>query len=186
MENLTKDNIIKEAKRIEEDSLCSAKAHFYAGQFWTNLHFWIGIPAAIFAAVAGTAALARFDSRNIIAGILSIIAAILTVIMTFINPREKATIHQKAGNDYNSLKNKSRIFGQIEVEEINTIGSVEIAAQEDTKTVVNKTLLEELNELSNERDELNKESPQIPKWAYKKAIKGIEAGEATYDADKHC
>ncbi|MBM3210673.1 SLATT domain-containing protein [Candidatus Poribacteria bacterium] len=184
MEDKTKDNIIKEAKRIEEDSLCSAKAHLYAGQLWTNFHFWIGVPAAIFAAVAGTAALARFDSRNIIAGIFSIIAAILMAVITFINPRERATVHQKAGNDYNSLRNKSRIFSQIGVEEENRIGSIEIVEQ-DVKMATDKTLLEELNDLNNERDRLNKESPQIPKWAYKKAIKGIEEGEATYNVDEH-
>ncbi|MEM2991332.1 MAG: SLATT domain-containing protein [Halobacteria archaeon] len=175
---------IRKWERIEEDSLYSAKAHFYAAQFWTNLHLWIGIPSAVLAAIAGASALSRFDNHNIVAGVLSLIVAALTAIATFINPRDKASAHQKAGNEYNSLRNKVGMFYRIEIDtvEIAHVGSAEIAT-EDIELTKGKTLLDELKELSNKRDELNKESPQIPKWAYKKAKKGINAGEATYRSD---
>ena len=38
--------------------------------------------------------------------------------------------------------------------------------------------------LSNERDDLNKRAPQIPRRAFERARRGIEEGEATYLADK--
>ncbi|PIR85045.1 hypothetical protein COU15_02625 [Candidatus Kaiserbacteria bacterium CG10_big_fil_rev_8_21_14_0_10_45_20] len=161
-----KEKIIKEAKRIEEDSLYSSKGHFYAAQFWTNLHLWIGVPATILAAVAGASALSQFDNHQIIAGVLAILVAALSAVSTFINPNENAAIHHNAGNRYNSLKNRARIFSEIDVD---------VESDED--------LLVKLRTLSAERDELNEKSPQIPKWAFRKARQGIEDGEAQYKVD---
>lgn len=167
MEKSIKEKIIEEAKRIEEDSLYSAKGHFYAGQFWVNIHLWIGVPAAILAAIAGASALSQFDYHNVIAGVLSIMVAALTAVATFLNPNEKANMHQVAGNNYNSLRNRARIFSEIEIENITD----------------EKLLVKELKGLNSERDKLNKESPQIPRWAYKKARRGIKEGEASYRVD---
>ena len=167
MEEPLKKKIKEEAERIEEDSLYSAKGHFYAAQLWVNLRLWLGIPAAVLAAIAGTAALSKFDHHNVVAGVLSIIVAALTTVLTFLNPNEKASAHQKAGNDYNSLKNEARIF--------HDIGAAIIAEEEDPAT--------SLRELSQKRDAMNKEHVQIPKWAFKKAKKGIEEGEAAYKVD---
>lgn len=161
-----KEKIIKEAKRIEEDSLYSSKGHFYAAQLWTNLHLWIGIPATILAAIAGASALSQFDNHQIIAGVLAILVAALSAVSTFVNPNEKATIHHSAGNRYNSLKNRARIFSEIDMD---------IESDE--------SLLTKLRTLSAERDELNEKSPQIPKWAFRRARQGIEDGEAQYKVD---
>ena len=161
-----KEKIVKEAKRIEEDSLYSSKGHFYAAQFWTNLHLWIGIPTSIMAAIAGASALSQFDNHQIVAGILAILVAALSAVSTFINPNEKATIHHNAGNHYNSLKNRARIFSEI-----------------DVNVESDEGLLAKLRTLSAERDELNEKSPQIPKWAFRRARQGIEDGEAQYKVD---
>jgi len=166
-ESNIKDKVVMEAKRIEEDSLYSAKGHFYAGQFWASLRLWLGIPAVVLSAIAGTAALSRFDHHNTLAGVLSIVVAALTAVTTFLNPNEKATAHQKAGNDYNSLKNETRIFHEI--------GSVSLIDEEES--MIN------LEELSKRRDTMNKEHMQIPKWAFRKARKAIEGGEASYEVD---
>ncbi len=159
-----KEKIIREAGRIEEDSLFSAKGHFVVADFWVSFHLWIGVPTAVLAAIAGTSALSQFEKHNIIAGILAIIVAALTAVTTFLNPNEKANSHLNAGNNYNSLRNKARIFC-----EIDSYG--EDSDQEITK---------QLKELAKQRDGLNQDSPQIPRWAYKKARKGIEEGEADY------
>jgi hypothetical protein len=164
-----RDQIQQEAARIEEDSLYSSKGHFYAGQRWSNLHLWIGIPAAVLAAVAGASALSEFQSHTVVAGILSIIVVALTAVATFVNPNERAISHKNAGNKYNSLRNRSRIFY-----------SIELPSDNDTKT-----LAEQLKSLDEQRSKLNEESPQIPKWAFEKARKGIADGEASYKVDDH-
>ncbi len=162
-----KEKTITEAKRIEEDCLYSAKGHFYAGQCWGNVHLWLSGISAVLSAIAGVSALSHFDYHNIVAGVFSIIVAGLTGVITFVNPNARASVHHKAGNKYNSLRNDTRIFYEIEVNNL-----------DDSKVV------EELKKLNDRRNKLNIESPQIPKWAFEKARKGIEEGEADYKVDK--
>lgn len=152
-----KEKIINEAKRIEEDSTNSAKSHFYAGQFWTNIHLWLGIIAVVCSAIAGTSAFSKFYYHHVVVGVLSIIVAILTSIITFVNPEKQASIHQKYGNDYNALRNDARIFYDIEANNLEYVQAIDA-----------------LKKLNCRRNELNTESPQIPKWAFKKSRKGIE------------
>jgi len=161
-----KEKIINEAKRIEEDSLYSAKGHFYAGQYWVNANLWLGGLSAVLSAIAGASALSQFDYHNIVAGTFSIIVVSLTAIITFINPNEKAIVHQKAGNKYNALKNDTRIFYDIE-----------------TNKIDEKKVIAGLKKLNDRRNKLNIESHQIPKWAFKRAQNGIEKGEAKYKVD---
>lgn len=164
----TKDEIIKEAQRIEESALYSTKGHFVAANFWTNFHLWVGIPMVLLAAVAGASALSQFDPKHIVAGIISIVVVALSGVMTFLNPNEKANAHRNAGNNYDSLQNKVRMFWSID------------CWREESEQV----LTERLKYYSEQRDRLNQGSPQIPRWAYKSAKKGILAGEADYKVDK--
>lgn len=99
------NNIPKEAKRIEEDCLYSAKGHFIVSHFWTTFHIWIGVPITILAFTAGIFALSKFDNHAILAGIISIIVTILTAVNLFLNPNQKVAIHRDAGNKYNALRN---------------------------------------------------------------------------------
>jgi len=165
----TKKAIIDESKRTEESCLYTAKGHFVAAQFWTNFHLWIGIPTVILAAITGITAFAKFDENNILAGILSIIVVVLTAVTTFLNPKEKANNYLISGNNYDSLLTKTRIFWTIDCREEHS----------------EQVLTQKLKDLSEQRDKLNRESPQVPTWAYKKAKKGIEEGEAEYRIDKN-
>lgn len=161
-----KDQVAKEAKRVEEDALYSAKSHFYASERWGNVHFWLGGSAAVIAAVAGVSALATFNCHGIVAGILSMGTAVLTAVLTFINPNERASAHQTAGNEYSVLKNDTRVFRCIQLN-----GLDEQAATG------------ELKKLNDRRNKLNSESSKIPSWAFNMARKGIEEGQADYKVD---
>jgi SMODS and SLOG-associating 2TM effector domain family 4 len=166
VDSVTTD-LIKEARRIEEDCLYTAKAHFEAAQMWRNLHLWIGIPAGVLAAVAGASALSQFDNHNILAGVVSIIVVALTAISTFLNPNEKAQAHLSAGNRYNALKNQVRIFHEIDV-------------HLDSSTA---ELAHRLKDLAKQHDELNQHSPPSPRWAFVQARQRIEEGEVRYQVD---
>src|SRR5690349_17481849 len=109
-----KDEIIKEAKRIEEASLLSSKRHFKAASLWSGFHLLIGIPVVVVSAVAGATAFAQFDVNHVIAGVLSLVVAALASTQTFLNPNSKAAVHQSAGNKYDSLMNKVRMFWSID------------------------------------------------------------------------
>ncbi len=161
----TIEEVIKESKRIEEDCIHSSKGHYVAAGFWSNFHLIVGIPSVILAAIAGTTA---FIDLPIVAGIVSIIVTILTSIATFLNPKDRANSHFTAGNNYNSLQSTIRRFWSIECKNEEPI----------------KLLIHKLEEYSLTRDRLNRESSQIPRWAYNKGKKYIEDGEAEYAVDK--
>lgn len=161
------NNILKEVKRIEEDSLYSSKSHFYAAQFWSNLHLWLGVPAAVLAAVAGVSALSEFNNHSLIAGLLAIIVSALSAVNVFLNPNEKANSHHNAGSQYNALRNSARIFSEIH---LNIDGNSE-------------DILKKMEKMNDKRNSLNEKSPQIPRWAFKKARRGIREGEASYEVE---
>ena len=164
---MNKKDVANEAKRIEEDALYSSKTHFILGCFWANMFYWIGVPTALLAAAIGVSAFSDFDKNGVATGIISIFVAILAGLNTFLNPQEKAAIHKNAGNAYNSLRNKARIFYQIDLQDSQDGNSIR-----DT-----------LEALNNERDRLNMESPHVYEWAFKKGRSGIEEGQAKYTVD---
>lgn len=162
-----KEEIIKEAKRIEESTLYSSKAHFAAAEFWQRLHLWLGVPATILAAAAAVSAFSQLDTHHIIGGLISIVVATLSGLATFLNPNKAATVHFAAGNSYDALHNKTRIFW-----------TVDCRGNDSDQVLTNR-----IKDLSAEKDELNRKSPQIPRFAYKIARKGIAAGESQYKVD---
>ncbi|MGV8080977.1 MAG: SLATT domain-containing protein [Syntrophales bacterium] len=163
--SLTKEAIIKEAKRIEENCLYTSKGHYSAASCWDNFHLIIGVPTAVLAVIGG---ILSFSLYNIIAGILSIIVAILTSLSTFLNPKERASNHFMAANNYDSLLTKARIFWSIECKRENSLELLE----------------SKLNDLSGQRERLNRDCSQVPHWAYERAKQGIANGEASYIVDK--
>jgi hypothetical protein len=163
----TKTEIVKEAKRIEEALLYSSKGHFVSARFWSNFHLFIGIPIVVISGIAGASAFSTLDSSHIVAGVLSLLVAGLSAIATFLNPNERASAHMSSGNSYDALMNKVRIFWAID------------CWRDESEEV----LTERLKWLSEQKDELNRKCGQIPGWAYTKAKKGIEAGEASFKVD---
>jgi len=164
----TKDEVIKEAKRIEEALLFSSKGHFSAAAFWTKFHLYVGIPMVILSAIAGASALAQFDQNHLIAGLISVVVAALSGLVTFVNPNERAATHLSAGNNYDSVMNKVRMFWSIDC-----WGS-------ESEQVLTKRL----KDFSEQKDKLNQSCPQVPPWAYRIAKKGIVSGQGEYKVDK--
>lgn len=163
-----KERMLNEAKRIEEDCKYSSKRHFDTSHFWERVHYKLGIPSVALAAIAGASALSDWEYGSSIAGVISIVVAVLTTTNTFINPAQKTETHRKAGNAYLALKNQSRIFHDIR----------SLAIQDE------QLLLEALTELTEKRDQLNDDSPQTLRSSFKVAQQGVNAGEAIYEVDK--
>ena len=153
-----------EAERIEEDSLYSSKGHFEAARRWDLCNLGIGTTAALAAAAAGISVLRK---DTVISALLAFLSASSSALLTFLNPRDRAGQHLKAGNLYKALHNDSRIFRQIDCQG---------QSQQD--------LSSSLKALNTRRNALNSEAPQVPRSAFRRARKGIEQGEATYKADR--
>ena len=96
------------------------------------------------------------------------IVTILSAVATFLNPKECSNTHLTAGNNYDSLLTRVRIFW-----------TTDCRMEESTDILSDK-----LKDFAVERERLNRDCPQPSKWAYKKAKEGIEKGEAEYQIDK--
>ncbi len=161
----TREEIIKETHRIEEDALLSSKGHFACSYFWTKFHLWIGIPIVVTASIAGCSFIAN---NALIGAILSAVVAVLSAIVTFLNPNEKSSAHMHAGNSYEALRNEVRIFRTI-----------------DCWTKTDDQLLpDHLKNFSTQKNQLNQSSTQIPWWAYKIARRQISSGAGSYKIDQ--
>ena len=80
----------------------------------------------------------------------------------------KSAAHLNAGNSYDALNGKVRIFWTVECWEAHP----------------DRVLTEKLKNFASEKERLNWACPQIHSWAYRRAKDGIEKGEGTYSVDK--
>jgi hypothetical protein len=164
--------IINEAKRLEESTLYSMKGHHCAAARWKKGNLWLGLPSVVISGLVGATAFTKAAQQEpwmgVTAGALAIFVAILSGITTFLNPNDKEAVHLSAGNAYDKLNNDARFFHSI------------VCWQGEAEEV----LTAKLRTLIDEKDKLNASSPQIPDWAYAKAKKGIEAGEAKFIVDQ--
>lgn len=164
----SREEIVKEAQRIEESLLHSSKRHFEDAALWGRLHLLLGIPTIILAAIVGAAALNQFDPTLFWAGILSVIVTILSAIATFLNPNEKASRHHTVGNKYDALLNQVRLFRSIEC----------------WKEPNEEVLYGRLKTYSDEKSKLNESSPTTTIWARWRSQAGIVRGDGAYAVDK--
>jgi len=163
----TLNEIIKEASRIEESTLYSAKRHFITSDMWQLFHYLLGIPVVLLSAIAGLTLLSQYQSGKLIAGISTIVITGLSALITFLNPNEKASAHKNCGNNYDALSNKVRIFRTID------------CWKEKSEDI----LTEKLKYYSEQKDRLNLDAQHTPWFAYKLAKRSIERGEASFRVD---
>lgn len=155
----------REAERLEEDATYSSKGHFNAEDTWVRRNYWLGVPATALAAVAGAALI---KSHPDVASVFTLVASLLTGLMTFLKPNERAAMHRAAGGQFLALRNDARFFREVELLQTDRVNE----------------LPERLKALSAMRNELNQKSPSIPRRAFVAARKGIVEGEATHKVDK--
>lgn len=163
--NALRQKIIAEAKRIEEDSILSFKGHFNAAVWWERTHLLLGCIAAGASTIAGASLLNAVTGNWIyIAGLLGLLAGIITAVSTFIGAHKKGYNHRLAGADYQDIRNRSRLLYEVKA----------FSKSSDD------ALIDELEKLREQQSKLSKEHPVIPPRAFKTARKGVGAGEARY------
>jgi hypothetical protein len=160
-----KASVAKELHRLEEDSAHSGKAQYNAGDRWRVYQYWLGIPSTVLSVAAG---LAFFKNDPILGATSSMAAAILTGLMTFLKPSERAAAHKSSGDQYLSLRNDSRVFREIKL----------IHVRDD------QAAIDGLSELTKRRNELNASSLSVSRHDFERARKGIDKGEATHRVDR--
>lgn len=163
--NKFQEKISIECERIEEDTEQSAKRHFNAADRWASYNNCLGVPSVIVAAIASAVS---FGSLPALGGILAAATGALTAVLTFLKPSERSTAHTTSGNQYLRLRNETRIFREIELQQ----------------TVDESELTDKFKQLSQRRDDLNDGAPITSDGDYSKAKAGIEDGQTEYKAEK--
>ncbi|MFZ5520704.1 MAG: SLATT domain-containing protein [Pseudomonadota bacterium] len=159
-----KSAVADELQRIEEDCIHSGKAHFNAGDRWRNYHYWLGLPSVVLSAIAGAAFL---KSEPEWAAAVSLVVTVLTALMTFLKPSERASSHKASGDQYLALRNDARVFRQIRLLHV----------------CDDQAAIDGLDEFTKRRNELNTSSLPFARRDYEKARKGINQGEAAHRVD---
>ena len=80
---------------------------------WTRYHYVLGVPSVVLSALAGAAfqELWRHCRSNVGNSV-----AILTSLMTFLKPSERASTHKGSGDQYLALRNDARVFPRNQID----------------------------------------------------------------------
>ena len=169
MDPIVKLGLGNEAQRIEEDALFSGKGHYNACGPWQSRHRWLGTTSAILSALAAGVA-SQHGAPALLVVALSVLAAALTAVVTFLKPNEEADRHRRAGDAHFAIKNRARILRTVELE---------ASGADEAK------LIEALKSLSADLDAARSAALPIPDDAYQKAKLSIETeNTAKYRVDK--
>jgi len=82
-------------------------AHYAAADLCRQLNYILGIPAVVFSSIVGTAIFAGLEHdspRTLIVACVSIAAAVLAGLQTFLRFSERATLHATAGDWYSAIR----------------------------------------------------------------------------------
>jgi hypothetical protein len=82
----------------------SSRLQYEAADYRASQHFWLGVPSVVLSALVAAAVLATIAKENPLlgrmVGTLSLVAAILAGLQTFLKFGEKAEKHRSAGAGY--------------------------------------------------------------------------------------
>lgn len=151
---------LKEIEDAESYARILAKGYSHTAITWGKVNLSIGIPNTIIAAIAGASALSNFSYSNIIAGSLSIIASVLSGLLTFLNPSDRAKSHMQAFTEFQRL-----------CQQINLL---KMDISNEPSEGISKELRQKMEDLFEKLHNLRSASPMIPGWAYKIAKSEVE------------
>lgn len=131
------------------------RAHYLSADHFSKRKYWLGIPAVVLATLVGTSVFATLSNKpepwlQILLGLASVAAALLTSLQTFLGYSERAEKHRLAGAKYGALGR--------ELEEL--LAAVTTLSTDQTKRVRERL------------DVLAMESPNNPQPFYYKAGAG--------------
>lgn len=159
-----KQAMIREAKRLIESMTYTSKGHFNTETVWSRAHLWLGLAATIAAAVSGAVHAAPVEDwiQLVVAGL----GTVLVAAVTFLNPERRAVRSRQVAVGLQNHLERMRRWMEIDLPGL----SVPVARKD-------------FEEMAATRNKVLEEAPPILSMAYRKAKKGIEAGEADHAVD---
>lgn len=168
-----------EVSRHLEDAETSKLAHWYASTVYERRHkLWLGVPALLLSLVLSC--LLSADAKNFLNSqqhskwltdglpvILSLLVSVLSGLGAFMNFNEMAIKHRTAAENLHSLwrdcRNWETDFPDCSLCEkaVQTVQSYRVRL-----------------------NEINRDAPQIPKWAWKSVRRQQAEGSTSYETDR--
>jgi hypothetical protein len=122
--------------------------HYLAALYYSQRHYWMGVPVVLLTAAVGTSVFATLQNKpdawvQISVGLLSFLATLLAALQTFLSYGERAEKHRLAGARYGAIGRR-----------------LELLLATDSGWEV-------LEEVEKELSSLAQESPNIPRVVHK-------------------
>ena len=158
-------DVRSQAERFKNTCRYNGAAHYLAATRYQQRHIWLGIPATILATVVGSSIFASLSDPIkgkpgvvIAAGLLSIIAAVLSGLQTFFGYAILAETHKTAAAGYEVIRRDIDLF---------------ILSEWETRERVIAALSAILEKMA----DLDKASPAVPNWIYDQARRSIDSAD---------
>jgi hypothetical protein len=131
-------------RRVRE----SQRVHYECGNHFSRLNYLLGIPTIALSVIVGTTVFASLDKQatgqlKIALGLVSITAAVLASLQTFLSFAERANRHRTAGAEYGAIRR--------------TLEQLKTMPPQDEHE-----LRRELDSIKKTMDELAKSAPNVP------------------------
>lgn len=156
--------IADEARRIESDALYTAQANFYAAVAFGRLRVLLGLPAVVFAALAGTAVIASWS--DVLAGVFALVATITATADLFIGSERRSIEHHAQAVEYRHLQHEARRLRLL------APYAQPVEARRDR-----------LQELVRRQVDLNRQN-RASNWAFARGRRAIDSGDVLQSGDE--
>lgn len=173
-ETSTNDDVLKVADGYRAYAFIMWKSHSLCTPIFESKNKILGIPAAVISAVVGSSIFANIalDNRNIwlmlITGMLSIGAAILSALQTFLRYSEIAQAHKASSAGYEQIRRKIDLF----------------KLRYKNGDISKSDLITQLEDISNQMNELGATSPTLPEHIQPKALPALKREIEILEDDK--
>ena len=152
------ESMINTAEEYRHASQKKSNAHYKMSESANSRHTKLGVPAAILSTLVGTAIFSTINapsasvSVRIIAGLLSLVAAVLVSLQTFFNYSDQASKHRDAAASYEAVRHKLDWF---------ILANSKLSNESDLEKP-----LAVLLDISTSMDEIRRTAPAIPDSIY--------------------
>lgn len=141
-------------------------AHYECARRFERLHLWLGLPAIALSTLVGTAVFSSLEKTTdfrvqIVVGLLSVTAAVLTGLQTFLRYAELAERHRIAGARFANLKHRMEL-----------LSTLPPATEADMRVA--------LASIEESWAKLREESPTLPTRVWKQIERTVEFGKPLY------
>lgn len=146
-------------RRVRE----SQRVHYECGTHFSRRNLHLGIPAIVLSASVGTAVFASLETAaaghmRIVVGLVSIAAAVLASLQTFLGYAERADRHRTAGAEYGGVRRSLELLKTIPPQ-----------SEQELRTI--------LDNIKNRMDDLAKNCPEVPSWLKDKVDNELKSRE---------